>query len=213
MQAIEAVHTVCRAVRAAGGTALVVGGAVRDRLSGAAVSKDFDVEVFSLGEAALVEVLGRHFDLDLVGQSFAVVKLRGVTNSEELIEGVVALVVEHLRPVMRHEARAGRPPVRRLAQRVRLDRLVRVALADQQGRPPLVVDEFPAGEWLLAEAAAEHITDRGPTPLVMGSHLIALGARPGPEFGPILAACFEAQLDGAFTTEADGVDYVRRVLG
>ncbi len=75
-----------------------------------------------------------------------------------------------------------------------------------------MVDDFPAGEWLLAEAAAEAITDRPPAPLVMGHHLIELGGTPGPEFGPILRACLEAQLDGAFTTVDAGVEYLRGLL-
>jgi tRNA nucleotidyltransferase (CCA-adding enzyme) len=109
------------------------------------------------------------------------------------------------------EAGAGDQAIRRLARRVgRIDRLVRVARADQRGRPPLRVERFEAGEWLLERATALAVADAAPRPLVAGRHLIELGLEPGPHFGPILEACFEAQLDGAFDSVEDGVAYARR---
>ena len=48
-----------------------------------------------------------------------------------------------------------------------------------------------------------------PRPIIQGRHLIALGRVPGPAFGPILDAAFEAQLDGAFGDEAGGLAWLR----
>ena len=42
-----------------------------------------------------------------------------------------------------------------------------------------------------------------------GAILIALGRAPGPAFGPILDAAFEAQLDGAFGDETGGLAWLR----
>ena len=72
---IDAVVDVARLARDAGGRALLVGGCVRDRLLGVE-PKDFDVEVFGIPPARLQEALGRRFELDLVGASFGIVKLR-----------------------------------------------------------------------------------------------------------------------------------------
>ena len=48
---------------------------------------------------------------------------------------------------------AGASAVRRLARRVgRLDRLLRVARADRDGRPPSPRDDFPAAQWLVRTA-------------------------------------------------------------
>jgi len=125
--------------------------------------------------------------------------LERMTRHAELERQVVPLVAEHLRPLELYDAGASDAAVRRLALRVgRIDRLVRVALADQQGRPPLVVEEFAAGDWLLQKAAEQKVTHGAPPALLQGRHLMARGLRPGPQFGAILDACYEAQLDGAF---------------
>ena len=42
-----------------------------------------------------------------------------------------------------------------------------------------------------------------PKPILMGRHLMALGHKPSKQFKVWLDACFEAQLDGAFS-DVDG---------
>jgi tRNA nucleotidyltransferase (CCA-adding enzyme) len=46
-------------------------------------------------------------------------------------------------------------------------------------------------------------------PLVMGRHLIELGVPPGPAMGRLLDDCYEAQLDGLFTTLQEGLTYAK----
>lgn len=131
-----------------------------------------------------------------------------ITIRKDLVDQVVPLVENHLAPVVFHRRpRAGRPAIRRLANRVggRLDRLVTVAHADQAGRPPLVVDTFEAGEWLLAAARDLGIERSTVDPLVQGRDLIELGLRPGRSFGAILAEVYEAQLDDAVADHTEAV--------
>jgi len=145
-----------------------------------------------------------------VGEALTRRFLARLTAEAALVEAVVPLVGAHLRPGALYEARAGDAAVRRLARRVgRIDRLVRVARADWRGRPPLAAERFPAGEWLLARARALELEAAAPRPLVLGRHLIELGLAPGPDFGPVLAACFEAQLDGAFASLEQGIEFAR----
>src|SRR5579862_7550827 len=59
---------------AAGFRALVAGGAVRDDLLGIE-PKDFDIEVYGISFDVLAERLASYGRIDLVGQSFGVVKL------------------------------------------------------------------------------------------------------------------------------------------
>ena len=66
---------VARRVRAAGGRALMVGGSVRDLLCGRHV-KDVDIEVFGLAPDDLKRILGEAYELDLVGISFGVLKIK-----------------------------------------------------------------------------------------------------------------------------------------
>ncbi|MFN0026893.1 MAG: CCA tRNA nucleotidyltransferase [Acidimicrobiales bacterium] len=140
--------------------------------------------------------------------------LGGLTNQHRLASQVLPLVADHLKPDQLFDQGAGAAAVRRLARRVgRLDRLVRVARADRFGRPPSPRDDFPAARWLLDVANQADVADQPPQPLVLGRHLIDLGLQPGPAFGPLLDACFEAQLDGQIATVAEGLDLVRSRLG
>src|SRR5271165_6813954 len=65
---------IIRALHADGYRALIAGGAVRDDLLGLE-PKDFDIEVYAISFEVLAELLSRHGRIDLVGQSFGVVKL------------------------------------------------------------------------------------------------------------------------------------------
>jgi tRNA nucleotidyltransferase (CCA-adding enzyme) len=140
--------------------------------------------------------------------------LERLTNQDDLINEVISLVLYHLRPRALHDANASDSAVRRLARQVkRIDRLVRVARADHAGRPPKPFDGFPAGTWLLERARSLDVEDQAPTPLVMGRHLVELGAQPGPDMGRLLDDCYEAQLDGIFSSLGDGLAFVRQRLG
>lgn len=139
--------------------------------------------------------------------------LHRLTDHRELIEQVLPLVRSHLCPLQLYQSRAGDAAIRRLARRVgRIDRLVRVARADQRGRPPFSLASFPEGDWLLERAQALEVQDRAPKPIILGRHLIALGVVPGPGMGRLLAACFEAQLDGVFHSLDEGLRYARHLL-
>ncbi len=136
-----------------------------------------------------------------------------MSNQAQLVDEVVPLVREHLKPTVLHKAGASAAAVRRLARRVgRIDRLVRVARADHAGRPPKPFDGFAAGVWLLERARALEVADHKPTPIVMGRHLIALGQTPGRHFKDLLDACLEAQLDGEFTDLEGGIELARALL-
>jgi tRNA nucleotidyltransferase (CCA-adding enzyme) len=139
--------------------------------------------------------------------------LERLTNQDDLIGEVLPLVQCHLRPRALYDARVSDSAVRRLARQVRrIDRLVRVARADHAGRPPKPFDGFPAGEWLLDRARKIHVETQAPTPIIMGRHLLELSVPPGPEMGRLLDDCYEAQLDGLFSTLEEGLTYARSQL-
>jgi len=139
--------------------------------------------------------------------------LARLTDQRRLVQAVLPLVAEHMRPSQLHQQGAGDAAVRRLADRVgRIDRLVRVARADNSGRPPLPGEGFPAGDWLLERAAALGVSAAAPEPLVLGRHLQKLGAEPGPDFGRVLDVCYQAQLGGEIKDLNEGLDLARRLL-
>ena len=150
---------------------------------------------------------------DVLGVPVAERFLERLTRQKAIFEEVLPLVEQHMRPLALYRDRSGDSAIRRLAARVhRLDRLVRVAYADKCGRPPEVVTEFPEGDWLLERAKALAVQDNAPKPILLGRHLIDLGAQPGKHFGELLDRCYEAQLDGAFTDEAGGLYFLRKLL-
>jgi len=127
---------------------------------------------------------------------------------------VLGLVAQHLKPSAFHKASApvGDGAFRRLAQKVDLELLARFTMADCMGR----TGEFDcsAVDWFLDRARALGVEHAAPAPLVLGRHLIALGVSPGPHMGEILAAIYEAQLDGEITTLDDGLELARlRIAG
>lgn len=71
------VLAIARALHAAGGRAVLVGGAVRDALLGREV-KDLDVEVFGLDADALDRALGAFGDVLGVGRAFGVLRVAGL---------------------------------------------------------------------------------------------------------------------------------------
>lgn len=73
----ESLRKLCLRLSAAGGRALLVGGAVRDGLLGLE-TKDYDLEVYGLPEEKLRVELARSGRVDAVGQAFAVLKLSGL---------------------------------------------------------------------------------------------------------------------------------------
>jgi len=72
-----AVVAVAESVAAAGGRALAVGGSVRDALLGAEV-RDVDLEVYGLEPDHLRSIVAERFAVDLVGESFAVLNVKGI---------------------------------------------------------------------------------------------------------------------------------------
>lgn len=72
----EALVSISKAVASEGGKALLVGGCVRDTLLGSC-PRDFDVEVYGIQPARLVEILTQCFAVSLVGEAFGVIKIQG----------------------------------------------------------------------------------------------------------------------------------------
>jgi tRNA nucleotidyltransferase (CCA-adding enzyme) len=85
----ELAVTLARAVRDAGGRALIVGGWVRDDLLGRP-SKDLDIEVFGMPADALRAIVERFGRVDTVGESFTVFKIGNLDVSLPRRESKVA---------------------------------------------------------------------------------------------------------------------------
>ena len=138
---------------------------------------------------------------DVLGMQPTEKFLRRLTDEASLIEKVMVLVREHLRPSMLYNDREKVTPgaIRRLALRISIPELLRVAEADHFGRTTkdALRREFPAKQWLLDQASQLDVCDEKPKPFLKGRHLLQLGMRPGPRMGKVLEEAFVLQLDGA----------------
>jgi tRNA nucleotidyltransferase (CCA-adding enzyme) len=124
---------------------------------------------------------------------------------------VVGLVANHLKPGMFRKAeRVGDGAFRRLAQKVDLELLARVAKADCLGRTGNF--DCSAMDWFLERARELGVEHQPPAPLLMGRHLLTLGLEPGPRVGEILKQVYEKQLDGEVTTVDAAIAEAQRIL-
>jgi tRNA nucleotidyltransferase (CCA-adding enzyme) len=125
---------------------------------------------------------------------------------------VLGIVAYHLAPGSWHKA----PQVvsdgafRRLAAKVDLELLARVAAADCAGRGG--EHDCSAMEWFLERARALGVEHAPPAPILMGRHLIDLGVAPGPEMGVLLKQVYERQLDGEIQTLDEAIGAAQRLI-
>ena len=110
---------------------------------------------------------------------------------------VLGMVAQHLKPGSWYKTKdeVGDGAFRRLAQKVDLELLARLAKADCLGREPGRFD-CSAMDWFLDRARSLGVEHRAPAPILLGRHLLALGLEPGPRVGRILKVVYERQLDG-----------------
>jgi tRNA nucleotidyltransferase (CCA-adding enzyme) len=124
---------------------------------------------------------------------------------------VVGLVAHHLKPGMYHKAgNVGDGAFRRLAQKVDLELLARLARADCLGRGGHF--DCSAMDWFIERARALGVEHRPPEPLLRGRHVLALGVAPGPRVGEILKQVYERQLDGDIASVDEGIEAARSLL-
>lgn len=118
-----------------------------------------------------------------------------ITNNHTLTERVLDIVRLHMRPGELHRVDAGEGSWRRLHRQIRLDVLGFVSKADSCGRTGRSLADVHNPSELCWEWH-ERLGSEPPAPLVQGRDLIALGMKPGPTFGPLLARALELQMDG-----------------
>lgn len=125
---------------------------------------------------------------------------------------VLAITAHHLKPGAFYKVRDTLTDgaFRRLALKVDMELLARVAKADCCGR----TGDFDcsAMDWFLEKSRALGVEHKPPPPLLMGRHLLALGLSPGPRMGEILKQIYELQLDGVVTDLDAAVTRAQEVI-
>ena len=141
---------------------------------------------------------------------------------------VLALVREQYAPRQFHanRERTTDGDFRRLARRVEIDLLYRVAKACALASTAQVSALGPtispnasdpdslvkAADWFIGRARKLSVEHGPPEPLLKGRHLIELGLAPGPQMGELLRQIYELQLDGKLTTLEEARDASRHLI-
>jgi tRNA nucleotidyltransferase (CCA-adding enzyme) len=125
---------------------------------------------------------------------------------------VAGIVAHHLKPLafFKSATAVGDGAFRRLAQKVELELLARVAESDCLGRTGAF--DCSGIQWFLGRARALGVEHAAPAPLVLGRHLLALGVAPGPRMGVLLREIYEHQLDGRIKDVDEGIALARELI-
>ena len=133
-------------------------------------------------------------------------------NGFEVRHHVLGIVAHHLKPLSFYKSATpvGDGAFRRLAQKVDLELLARVATSDCLGR----TGNFDCSgiEWFAARSRELGVQHRPPDPILLGRHLLALGMSPGPQMGIVLRDVYERQLDGRITTLDEAIEAARTLI-
>jgi tRNA nucleotidyltransferase (CCA-adding enzyme) len=124
----------------------------------------------------------------------------------------LGLVAHHLKPgaFKKSQTPVSDGAFRRLAQKVDLELLARVAKADCLGRGGHF--DCSAMDWFLERAQALGVEHAPPAPLILGRHLLTLGMAPGPAVGDVLRKIYDRQLDGEIATVEQGLELAQTLV-
>ncbi len=152
---------------------------------------------------------------EAAGGPLAETFLRRIGAPNDTLDHVIPLVINHM---VQHygSIEQSDTSIRRLARRLTpasIDQLCAVMRADHDGRPPIHSPETLIRiNALQGKARSLTLASSAPKPLILGRHLMILGQKPGRDFKPLLEAAFEAQLDGIFTDEISGIEWLKKHL-
>ena len=158
------------------------------------------------------------YNHEVVGVAAATTFVRRLWNRDKLAATVAKMVASHMRPISLAVAGAGPKAYRRLAVEAgRLDMLADVVECDVRattapGRDPDSHPSLALVREFREKCAALAIEKAPPKPMVQGRDLIARGLSPGPEFGPLLEKCYEAQLAGEIRDAASAAAFLDALL-
>lgn len=142
-----------------------------------------------------------------IGAEMAVEVCQRLRRSRETWERVAFLVRDHLRLVNAPEMRLS--TLKRFLAVEGIDELLQLARLDAMAsNKDLTYYTFCVQK--LSELGTQEIK---PTPLVRGDDLLEMGFIAGPQFGRILSAVSEAQLDGTLVTRDQALTWVREQFG
>ena len=133
-------------------------------------------------------------------------------SEDKLVSNIQTLVANHMRHVGLDSP--SKRTVRRMALDVdNLQHLAYVVEADHSGRKPNKGGLPPQMQAIMRVASEVSLETTKPKPYLKGDILIELGMKQGKDIGRVIAASFEAQLDGEFEDVDGAVKWAKSHLG
>lgn len=134
-----------------------------------------------------------------------------MTNQTDFIKDVVSLIKHHMKLSPSNPLKDS--TLKKLIVNTNFDRLLRLIKSDSLSR----FNDDSEDSWVRRDFYKEAQTKASSfheevKPLISGKHLLDLGLKPGPIFKKILDKCHEKQLEGKFSTEEDGLLYLKDLL-
>ena len=132
-----------------------------------------------------------------------------------IIDDVLPLVRYHMLPRTMFQNRGNNSvsDVLHLANNVgRIDRLLRLCYNDCVGRKDFLknYDSRP-DDWLMNISKSLGVFEKKPKQIIQGNDLLSIGLTPSDKFSKIINSCFEAQLDGKFSTHSEGMEFLQKI--
>ena len=137
--------------------------------------------------------------------------LNSLTQDKKLIQNVVQLVENHLAPFQLYIHNASKKAVKRLANKVNIEDLCLVCLADCKGRD--IVDKTKCDKaitWLLNTAKELEVHNSALEPLVLGRDLLALGFTASKEFKTMLEFAYELQIEDESLSKENILEQIKQ---
>ena len=151
---------------------------------------------------------------DKLGAEMTDAVMRRMKASNDHREMVVSLVADHMKAGVADEMK--KATLRKFVAQDNFTELMNLFEADcESSRPadPEREDKKLDGVKLLKEFASTFEEPKAlPEPLVTGKDLIALGLKPGPQFGVILDRVSEEQLEGTLSSKDEALEFVKALL-
>ena len=94
----------------------------------------------------------------------------------------------------------------------RIDRLLRLCYNDCVGRKDFLKNyDSRQDDWLLNISKSLGVFEKKPKQIIQGNDLLSIGLTPSDKFSKIINSCFEAQLDGKFSTHSGGMEFLQKI--
>ena len=125
-------------------------------------------------------------------------------------------MIQHVCQIVKHHMDGiGVKPTARIVRRwavkfapMTIAQFAMITQADASGRDTGCFQPCAAFEAIAVE---QNCSNEVPVKIIQGRHCIAAGIKPGVAIGAIIAACFEAQIDGVFNDHAGGIAFMQSV--